>query len=154
MELLYPIAITAYETTLKRYDAIENRIQSILISILQTTLLLLTLGIGLKTQLVSLWLFLGIFYGLFAVGISLYSKTIGEIIVIIPQNYEKTEKQSKLPIFNFKNQIVQDSHEHFTKNNALIFKKHDLMIGILTSFSLEVFSLILWLLLNSSDQSH
>ncbi len=152
INLLYDIAISTYELSLKRYDAIENRIQSILVIVLQTTLLFISIGIGLKIQLVSPWILLGVVYGIIAVGIGIYSKTFGEIKYLTTKKYEVIETFAKKSEFDFKNQIIQDSYKHFNENKRLIDQKHDLLIGILLSFSLEILSLLFWFLSSSKNQ--
>jgi hypothetical protein len=146
--LIYPIAIASYDNAVKRYDAVESRIQSVIISILQTTAFIFTIGISLKKDPASILLALGAIFGFVSICTGLYSKAIGEIYTLTSKDSETLKTQLKLSELEFKNQVIKHSHKHFTQNNNLISEKQNLMIGMLAFFTLEIMCLVFWLLLS------
>jgi hypothetical protein len=143
IEVAYPIALAAYDIALKRFDAAEARIQSVLTTILQITPVMFSIGIALKVPLHSVWFYLAICFTLIAIGIGLYSKVQGNLTILDPN--ENMRRGTSLPEVEFKNAIIYRSSADLETNKKEILRRHNLIIGMLVFFILEILCLVCWL---------
>lgn len=142
VELAYPLAIASYESILKRIDALENRTQTLMAFAATLTVAVpaMTAGRGLKFS--SGWFITALVLFGIANIIGVISRLKGDIALLSPQKIYQTELHK--PDWEFKKDAIYWAGENFAHNNALILKRHRIIIYMSLIFFAEALALAVW----------
>jgi hypothetical protein len=148
IELTYPLAIASYDVARVRLDAMDNRIQTLMMigSTVSSALIVLLSGRGLRPA--SGWFILAMLAFLAALVVGTYGRLFGVLGVI----GIKTLFDSYLGLaeVEFKKDMIYYAGKTLRENIALIKRKNDLAAWSMALFGLELICLSVWAVLHSS----
>src|SRR4030095_5169234 len=138
--LIYPIALETYEWALKRYDAIDARIQTLITLWTSLTLAVPVAFSSLKLEMASSWFICAIVCFLVALGIGTHARLTGKLTMLDPSVFY--DKWLDFPADDFKGNLIYFLGQHLKKNRDLIEKKHKLLVWVTVIFVLEIVLLV------------
>ncbi len=144
VDLAYPIALSAYETILKRLDALDNRVQTTMAFAATITLAIpaITTGKGLTFR--SHWFVAAlVFYGIGNI-IGVIARLKG--MIVLPSPKEIFENYLDLSEWEFKKDTIFWAGENYRNNNKLLLLRSRLLNVMSLFFGAEVVSLAVWAL--------
>jgi hypothetical protein len=144
LELAYPIAIASYETMMKRFDAMDGRIQTMTAFAVTASLALPTLGKSWALSFSSPWFITGISLLIFAIGISVYTRLTGQIRVLDPANLLADSLYRSQTEFRYL--AIKYAASSFRSNKKLLDRKWFLSVITMAIFAAAIIALFLWLL--------
>jgi hypothetical protein len=144
LSLAYDIAIASYESSVKRLDVIDGRLQTLLTFLVTATFIVPTLANTRGFSFCSVWFFEAMFYVVLAMLVGTYARLCGEVQLLNPDsiriNYLHLSEE------RFKLDIICYASGDYTANTQLIKKKWILTIVVASLFSLAAVFLGLWVL--------
>jgi len=142
IELAYKIAITSYDTLLKRFENVDGKIQSVLTISVTVMALSPTLATSRSLSFRSWWFLLAILSAALALILGSYARLYGAPKVVHPHDLfnEFLEFQ---PIEFMKNMIDCSGHD-FDHNSRMLTRKWILSVVVTALFFLQVLALVAW----------
>lgn len=139
VELAYPIALSSYETLLKRVDAQESRAQAFLAFVVAITVAVPAIASAGGISLKSTWFFVAISLFVLSALINVFGRLHGDIYLINPARVYETELH-KTP-WQFRKDAIYFAGQDYQRNNALILRRHRLSVWMMAVFVAEVAAL-------------
>jgi hypothetical protein len=142
VELAYPIALSSYESIVKRIDALETRSQTIMAFAATLTVAVpgITAGRGLTFR--SGWFITAIVLFCIANIIGVISRLKGDIALLSPFKIYQTELHKTE--WEFKKDAIYWAGVNFEHNNSIVLQRHSLVILMSFIFLLEAAALAVW----------
>jgi hypothetical protein len=142
VELAYPFAAGSYESALKRFDAVDGKIQSILSLGVTLSLPIPLAGNALQLSFLSFWFMAASLAFLGAVGLGIVARMTGRLV--LPDPGQMYTHWLHFPTWEFKKNFIYFAGDHFKRNCDLIDRKAWIS-GIMSAlFALEVVCLVFW----------
>ena len=141
IELMYPIALASYETTLKRIEAVEKRAQEITTAAVTITAALVAFLSTQKHDFNSGWFAAAMISFAFALAVGVAIRLQGYLKLIDPKPLY--DKYLDLSDEDFKERFIVTSGKHFEENADLINLKGRLTTLLSILFGLEAVFIII-----------
>lgn len=142
VELAYPIAIASYETALKRLDALDNRVQTLMTFAATVMLAVPAVAANKGLSFKSGWFITALVLFLIANAFGIAARLRGHICLLSPETLYN--EYLGLSEWEFKKDAIYWAGVNFKHNNNLILHRHRLMVMMLIFFLLEVEALAVW----------
>ena len=142
VELAYPLAIASYEVAQKRYDALDNRLQTLIATAVTISLAVPVLGQSRGLSFHSKWFIGAAACFIVAIGLGIYARFSGELEVINPMKIYTNWLH--LSEWEFKKDAIYRAGEAFIKNKQEIDAKSRYGLLSFISFLLEAILLAAW----------
>jgi hypothetical protein len=146
VDLAYNLAVQSYDTAHKRWEAADNRVQTLLTFTVTVELALPTLlhSNVPQTRFNSLWFVCAVIAYVFSVGIGTYMRLKRGLILIDPKKlYNKWLGFSE---WEFKKDFIYWAGEDYEINNKNINRKITYTVGMLILFLIGDLLLIIWVI--------
>lgn len=148
VELAYPLAVSSYEVALKRFDAMDGRLQTILAFIVATSAAVPTLAAGrLAPERIHYksWYFCGaaICFVLAVIGGAL-ARLFGRLRVLVPR--KAFNHWLHKPDWEFKMDFINQAAHDFERNSTIIERKWRCSVAITLLFFVQTVLLAAWVL--------
>jgi hypothetical protein len=138
----YGIAISSYDNLVKRLDAYDGRIQTILAFAASTTAVVPSVANARGLHFRSVWLYLSLAAFALTLFLGTYARLTGTVRLLNPSTlYEKWLHFSE---WEFKKNFIYFAGKDFEANKALIEKKWKLSVAVSCLFFLEAVLLVVW----------
>jgi hypothetical protein len=138
----YQLAISSYDNLVKRLDAYDGRIQTILAFAASTTAVVPSVANANGLHFRSVWLYLALAAFAFTLLLGTYARLSGTVRLLNPSTlYEKWLHFSE---WEFKKNFIYFAGKDFEANKALIEKKWKLSVAVSCLFFLEAVLLVVW----------
>lgn len=141
VELAYPVALSSYETLLKRIDAQESRAQAFLAFVVAITVAVPAIASAGGISLKSPWFFVAVSLFVISALINVFGRLHGDIYLVDPGRVYETELH-KTP-WEFRKDAIFFAGQDFQRNNALIWRRHRLSVWMMALFVAEVAALVM-----------
>lgn len=142
VDLAYPIARESQELMIKRLDALDGRIQSVLSLAFTVTMAIPVIATGKGLSFRSPLFLAGVAFFLVGVVIGFAARLYGQTRVVSPAGL--FEHYLHLPEWDFKNSYIYWAGEHFRQNNRLILLRARLLVAMSGCLAAEAVVLALW----------
>ena len=143
VELAYDIAIDSFESMIRRVDAMNARLQTMLAFAATTTAVVPTAAKATGVSFRSWWLYFALAAFVAQLGIGMVGLSVGRLALIDPAIiYKKWLHKST---WQFKKDLVYFAGKAFAQNYHLIRRRWRLTIAMTACFFLEVALLIGWI---------
>jgi hypothetical protein len=152
VQLAYPIAIDSYDALQKRLDAVEKRCQELLTFGSAITLGFVSLFAGRGYSFGSGWFIGGMACCLAGIGLGIYARVHGGLILINPSAlYKKHQSSQELEI---KRDVLKAVEKHWNHNRDTVKRKHTFLTIAIAFFAVELILLSCWAAGSLPAQSH
>lgn len=142
LELAYPLAIASYDSIIKRIDALDGRIQTLMSFAVTVCLAVPVFGRTQNITLNSRWFISGMALLTGAIMLSTYARFYGSIGVLNPVIlYQKT---LHLPQEQFKVDIVHAAAKAYENNKSVLKNRWRLSVLAAVIFALALLMLVVW----------
>lgn len=142
VELVYPIAVSSYETIIKRIDALEARTQTIMAFAATLTVAIPSLTAGRGLSFRSGWFITALLLFVVALTLGMVSRLKGRITVLSPKNlYDNDLGKGE---WEFKKDTIYYAGINFRHNNQLLLWRNQLVVWMSLIFCLEAVALAVW----------
>ena len=144
IEYAYPIAVSSYELALKRLDAIDGRLQTMLAFIVAVSAIVPAVAVprGIHFRANMFYMALGIFAFTLAFGI--FARIFGRIYVVTPKKLH--DHWLYKPRWTFQFHYIVRAADDFRRNNRLIKFKWWSMVVISLLFCAQAVCLAAWVM--------
>lgn len=142
VELAYVIAVASYDSAMKRLDAIDARLQTILAFVVSVSALAPASANGGNISFVSWWFCLAVILFLTSMVIGIWARLSGETVLLSPAGL--FAGWLHLQPGQFQIDIISDAADAFTKNKNLVNFKWKCMVTISLLFAAEAVCLGAW----------
>ena len=150
VNLAYDIAVDSYDVLVKRLEAMDGRLQTMLALFASSTVAVLAIAANRKLDFHSKWFYWAV--GLMALALitTTLARLYGTIDVLDPSKLN-TNKWLACSEWEFKNLIIQAAAEAFTKNKTLLDEKWTYSIVVIFIFSLGAACLAMWVIMMTAN---
>jgi hypothetical protein len=147
VENAYPLAASSYEVALKRLDAIDGRLQTIIAFIVATSAAIPSIASG-RISFKSYYFYFAV--ACFALGIivGVAARLFGRFKVVRPRylfNYWLHK-----PDWEFKMDFINQAADDFDRNTTLLNRKWWCSVAVSLLFCVQAGLLVAWVVLGSS----
>lgn len=142
VQLAYPIAINAYDVTMKRLEGVDGRLQTLLTFIITISALFVSNAGARGSSFTSPWFVLSVAFFLASVTVALVGRMKGKIRVLDPRVL--FESWLHLTEWEFKKNLIYASGKSFEANSRLLDVKFKYSLVVLVLFTLELVGLVVW----------
>lgn len=146
VELAYPIALSSYETFLKRLDALDGRIQTTQAFLVTITLALPAIAASKNIKFASTWFLVAL--GAFALSniLTIVARLKGTIILLHPSVLY--DEYLSYTDWEFKKNVIYWAGRHVDHNNQVLALRARLLTGACFTFLVEAVALVVWVSAN------
>lgn len=144
--LAYDLAVSSYDTAHKRWEAADNRVQTLLTFTVTVELALPTLlhNNVPQTRFNSIWFILAVIAYAFSAGVGTYARLRQGLILPDPSKlYDKSLANSE---WEFKKNFIYWAGEDYHTNNKHIKRKINYTLAMLMLFLIGSLLLIVWVI--------
>lgn len=124
IELAYPIAVSAYESMIKRFDAVDAKIQNMMSFAIALFIVIPTIGNQRQLSFNAGWFIISILFLTASVLISLVARFTGKVILLSPTNLY--QEWIGLEQITFKKDFIYVSGKAMTDMESRIERKWQL----------------------------
>lgn len=142
VELAYPLAVNSYDVALKRMDAIDGRLQTLLAFIATVSLPVPVIGASKGLPFGSFWFIAAAIAFVLAMLVGILARVHGSVMLISPDVL--FEKWLHLEESEFKKNLVYFAGEAWAANRRLASDRARLMTLTAILFLVEVAALAVW----------
>lgn len=142
--LAYQIAVASYESAVKRLDAIDGRIQTILAFIASVTVAVPSIGGTRGLHFNCVWFILAMIFTGLAIVLGIYARLTGDIQLLNPARFY--DGWLHFSEWEFKKNFIHCAGVDFTTNTSLVQRKWKYMVWVIILFLLEAMCLLVWVL--------
>ena len=135
VHLAYPVAIEAYEWAVRRLDALDSRIQTILTLGASLTIAAPVALAALDINPRPIWILAAMGLFLIALFTGTHARLTGELVLLSPKTLH--DEWLSFDEETFKRYLVFFSGKHLEKNRRLIMKRHKLLVAVTLLLFLE-----------------
>ena len=135
VDLAYPLAVQSYDLTVKRFDALDARIQSTLGLGVSLTFAIPVALSAFDLQFRPLWMGAAFVVFLLAIILGICARLVGAIKLVSPTTLYNDWIQC--PEEEFKQQFIGYAGKHMEANASLLEKRYRLLCGFISLFFLE-----------------
>jgi hypothetical protein len=150
VEFVYQIAVDSYDPLLRRLEAIDGRLQTILAIFVSTTAAILAIMANRKVSFDSKWFYAALACMVIASFVATVARLSGGVKLLDPSKLY-TEKWLQCSEWEFKGLIIQYASQAFIKNKRLIFRKWLATVVVTITFLLGVLCLARWAILMTTN---
>jgi len=144
VELAYPMAVSSYDTAMKRSDTIDGKLQTILAFVAVVSIAIPSIANARGVSFSSYWFYFGLLFFISIVAIGIYARLVGSIRVISPEML--FEEWLHKPAWEFKKDFIAFAGNDFNHNLQIISYKWKLTTLITIIFFFQVVCLTAWVL--------
>jgi hypothetical protein len=145
VELAYPLAAESYDVALKRLDAMDARLQTILAFIVATSAAVPTLGAG-RVHFQSGYFYAAVFCFVIAIIGGTLARLLGRVKVLVPRH--AFNHWLHKPDWEFKMDFINQAASDFEINTTTIERKWRCSVAITLLFFVQTAFLAAWVLDN------
>jgi hypothetical protein len=144
VELAYPLAVSSYDVALKRFDAMDGRLQTILAFVVATSAIIPAVAVNRGLRFQSNYFYAA--FGCFIVTViaGTIGRLFGRIKVLVPR--EAFNHWLHKPDWEFKMDFINQAADDFEINATMIERKWQCSIGITLLFFFQTALLAAWVL--------
>ncbi|HKO42691.1 MAG TPA: hypothetical protein VJU84_05350 [Pyrinomonadaceae bacterium] len=146
VELAYPLAATSYDVALKRLDAMDGRLQTILAFIVATSAAVPALGAG-RIHFRSWYFYAAVVCFALAVLGGTLARLLGKVKVLVPRH--AFNHWLHKPDWEFKMDFINQAAIDFEQNATTIERKWRCSLALTLLFFVQTAFLAAWVLDNS-----
>lgn len=143
LDLAYQLAVASYEPLVKRLDALDARLQTVMGLAATTMALVSSVASARNLSFHSPWFWLATCAFALIIFLGNHVRHYGDIILINPKRINTTEWMELEPEW-FKQYIIKQAGDHWEKNNALVLFKWRRSVEISYVYLLQVGLLVVW----------
>jgi len=143
VELAYPLAVSSYDVALKRFDAMDGRLQTILAFIVATSAAVPALGAG-RIHFQSPYFYWAVVCFIIAVIGGTLARVLGKIRVLVPR--QAFDHWLHKPDWEFKMDFINQAANDFEINATIIERKWRCSLAITLLFFVQTAFLAAWVL--------
>lgn len=147
VELAYPLAVSSYDVALKRMDAMDGRLQTILAFIVATSAVVPSLAVG-RIPFRSTYFYGALVCFVVAVIGGTLARLLGRLKVLIPR--KAFNHWLHKPDWEFKMDFISQAATDFEINATVIERKWWSSLAITRLFFVQAACLAAWVVLGSS----
>ena len=144
VDLAYPMAVSSYDTAMKRSDTIDGKLQTILAFVAVVTVAVPSIANARGVSFASYWFYFGLLFFISIVVIGIYARLTGAVRVISPDLL--FEDWLHKTAWEFKKDFIAFAGNDFNHNLKLINYKWKLATLITVLFFFQVACLAAWVL--------
>ena len=142
VDLAYQIAVASYDSAVKRLDAVDGRIQTILALMVSVTVAIPSLAVARGLRFESIWFVLAMTCACVSIILGIYARLTGDIMLLSPTRlYEGWLHYSEQ---EFKTNLIYCAGEDFKNNTTLVRRRWGYMVWVIILFLLEALFLMVW----------
>jgi hypothetical protein len=142
VELAYPIALSSYETFLKRLDALDGRVQTTQAFIVTVTLAIPAIAANKGLPFSSFWFWLALAAFALTNAFAFLARLQGTITLLHPQVlYDEYLSDTD---WEFKKNLIYWAGQHVECNNQVLLLRARLLLWACLIFLVEVVALVVW----------
>lgn len=142
IDLACPIAVSSYESMMKRFDALDTKIQNLMSFAITTFLIIPTIGNSKQLPFNSVLFILSALLLSASVGISIIARKSGKVVLLNPQ--ELYDGWLDFDQIEFKKNIIFDAGKSFKQMEDCIERKWQLNLLSLLFYSAAVVAAAFW----------
>jgi hypothetical protein len=143
VELAYPLAVSSYDVALKRFDAMDGRLQTILAFIVATSAAVPALGAG-RIHFQSSYFYWAVVCFVMAVIGGTLARLLGKVRVLVPR--QAFNHWLHKPDWEFKMDFINQAANDFEVNATIIERKWRCSLAITLLFFVQTAFLAAWVL--------
>jgi hypothetical protein len=147
VDMAYPLALASYEVTQKRFDAVDNRLQTLIAAGVTISLAVPIVASQRGLDYRTGWFFGAAISFVLAVAVGFFARLWGDLTVINPSHFPETWLH--LSSWEFKKDMIYRAGEAFNKNKQTIVTKSRLGIISVILFLCEAILVVAWAVASS-----
>jgi len=144
VETVYPLAIAAYDTAMKRFDAVDSKLNTLITFAVTVSLAVPVLASTKNLSFRSYWLVAAVLFFVFGVGSATFARLKGKLILLDPKVLY--DSYLDLDEWGFKRHTIYWAGENWRHNQGLINRNGALAAIAATLFALEAVAVGAWVL--------
>jgi hypothetical protein len=144
VETAYPLAVSAYDVALKRFDAIDGKLNTLITFAVTVSLAVPVLANAKGLSFRSGWLVVAVSAFVFGVGVATFARLNGKLNLLDPK--VMYDSYLDLDEWNFKRHTIYWAGENFRHNQSLINRNGNLAAVSASLFALEAVAVGAWVL--------
>jgi len=141
VKLAYPIAVASYDVALKRLDAMDGRLQTIITFIVASSAVVPSVAAG-RVHFRSGWFYAALGCFVLAIVVGTIARLKGRIKVLVPRR--AFNHWLHKPEWEFQNDFIAFAADDFEENNTLVLFKWKCTIALSVLFLCQAACLVVW----------
>ncbi|MBK8810688.1 MAG: hypothetical protein IPN69_08140 [Acidobacteria bacterium] len=142
VELAYPIAVASYESTTRRLDAIDGRLQATLTMVSTVTAAFVTVALTYGTKIWSIWFLFAMTAAAVSIALGLFARDAGKVILLSPAALRDAWLHNPRMVFMV--DLIHDAADNFNANIDRLESKWRRLVQMTIAFTFELFFLVVW----------
>lgn len=144
VEIAYPIALEAYETAVKRFDAVDSKLNTLVTFAVTVSLAVPVLAQAKNLSFRSTWFTVAALAFTAGIGVATYARIVGNLMLLSPRVLY--DQFLDLEPWQFKRHMIDWAGENWEHNKTLINRNGTLAAIAAILFALEVVAVAAWVM--------